>query len=56
MPEGDSVPPCRQPSELASHVLLLALRNDPRFTSKRLSDRGHAEQLLADVREKGEAA
>ena len=31
-------------------------RNDPRFTSKRLADRGHAERLLADVRSKGEAA
>ena len=55
MPEGDSVPP-PPPAELASHVLLLAPRNDPRFTSKRLADRGHAERLLADVREKGEAA
>ena len=55
MPEGDSVPP-PPPMELASHVLLLAPRNDPRFTSKRLADRGHAERLLADVREKGEAA
>ena len=31
-------------------------RGDPRFTSKRLADRGHAERLLADVREKGEAS
>jgi CYTH domain-containing protein len=55
MPEGDSVPP-PPPAELAPHVLLLARRNDPRFTSKRLADRGHAERLLADVRAKGEAA
>ena len=46
----------RHRAERAYLVLLLAPRNDPRFTSKRLSDRGHAEQLLADVREKGEAA
>ena len=45
----------RRPSS-RSHVLLLAPRNDPRFTSKRLADHGHAERLLADIREKGEAA
>ena len=55
MPEADTVPPA-PPAVLASHVLLLAPRNDPRFTSKRLSDRGHAERLLAEVRAKGEAA
>jgi CYTH domain-containing protein len=55
MPETDTVPPL-PPAILAPHVLLLAPRNDPRFTSKRLSDRGHAERLLADVRAKGEAA
>ena len=55
MPETDTVPP-PPPAILAPHVLLLAPRNDPRFTSKRLSDRGHAERLLADVRAKGEAA
>ena len=55
MPEADTVPP-PPPAILAPHVLLLAPRNDPRFTSKRLSDRGHAERLLADVRAKGEAA
>jgi CYTH domain-containing protein len=55
MPETDTVPP-PPPAVLAPHVLLLAPRNDPRFTSKRLSDRGHAERLLADVRAKGEAA
>jgi CYTH domain-containing protein len=55
MPEGDTVPP-PPPAILAPHVLLLAPRNDPRFTSKRLADRGHAERLLAEVRAKGEAA
>jgi CYTH domain-containing protein len=55
MPEGDTVPP-QPPAVLAPHVLLLAPRSDPRFTSKRLADRGHAERLLSDVRTKGEAA
>jgi CYTH domain-containing protein len=55
MPESDTQPP-PPPVILAPHVLLLAPRNDPRFTSKRLADRGHAERLLADVRAKGEAA
>jgi CYTH domain-containing protein len=55
MPEGEMQPP-PPPAVLAPHVLLLAPRNDPRFTSKRLADRGHAERLMADVREKGEAA
>jgi CYTH domain-containing protein len=55
MPERDTVPP-HPPAVLAPHVLLLAPRNDPRFTSKRLADRGHAERLLADVLAKGEAA
>ncbi|MBN9090531.1 MAG: hypothetical protein J0J01_26770 [Reyranella sp.] len=55
MPEGDTVPP-QPPAVLAPHVLLLAPRSDPRFTSKRLADRGHAERLLSDVRAKGEAA
>lgn len=55
MPETETTPP-PPPEILAPHVLLLAPRNDPRFTSKRLSDRTHAERLLAAVREKGEAA
>ena len=55
MPEGDTQPP-PPPAVLAPHVLLLAPRNDPRFSSKRLADRVHAERLLADVRAKGEAA
>ena len=55
MPETDTQPP-PPAAILAPHVLLLAPRNDERFTSKRLSDRGHAERLLADVLTKGEAA
>src|SRR5436190_1098678 len=42
MPETEVVPP-PPPPLLAAHVLLLAPRNDARFTSKRLSDRFHAE-------------
>jgi hypothetical protein len=38
MPESETVPP-PPPAVLAPHVLLLAPRNDPRFTSKRLADR-----------------
>jgi CYTH domain-containing protein len=52
MPEADTTPPL-PPSILAPHVLLLAPRNDPAFTSKRLADRLHAERLLADIRKKG---
>jgi CYTH domain-containing protein len=55
MPETETKPP-QPPAVLAPHVLLLAPRSDPRFTSKRLADRGHAERLLSDVRTKGEAA
>jgi CYTH domain-containing protein len=55
MPEAETVPP-PPPAILAPHVLLLAPRGDPRFTSKRLADKAHAERLLADVRTKGEAA
>src|SRR6185369_11941492 len=55
MPETDTVPPA-PPAILATHVLLLAPRNDERFTSKRLSNQDHAERLLADVRAKGVAA
>jgi CYTH domain-containing protein len=55
MPEAEKTPP-PPPAVLAPHVLLLAPRNDARFTSKRLADRGHAERLLAEVKAKGEAA
>lgn len=54
MPESETVPPA-PPAILAPHVLLLAPRNDPRFTSKRLADRDHAARLLAEVL-KGHAA
>jgi hypothetical protein len=54
MPEGETSPP-PPPVILAPHVLLLAPRNDPRFSSKRLADREHAERLLAEVM-KGRAA
>lgn len=55
MPETDTVPP-PPPAILSPHVLVLAPRSDERFTSKRLSNRDHAERLLVDVRAKGEAA
>lgn len=55
MPETETEPP-PPPDILAPHVLLLAPRNDPRFTSKRLADRAHAERLLKEIRDKGEAA
>jgi len=55
MPEAETTPP-PPPAILAPHVLMLAPRNDPRFSSKRLADRGHAERLLTDLRGKGEAA
>jgi len=54
MPEGETSPP-PPPAILAPHVLVLAPRNDPRFTSKRLADQEHAERLLAEVM-KGRAA
>jgi hypothetical protein len=54
MPERETAPP-PPPAILAPHVLLLAPRNDPRFSSKRLADREHAEGLLAEVM-KGRAA
>ena len=52
MPEDATTPP-PPPASLAPHVLLLAPLGDPRFTSKRLSDQGHAERLLAETRQKG---
>jgi CYTH domain-containing protein len=50
MPEEATTPP-PPPEILARHVLLLAPRNDQRFTSKRLSDQGHAERLLTETRQ-----
>src|SRR5882762_1981535 len=42
MPEDHETPP-PLPDCLASHLLVMAPAGDPRFTSKRLADRGHAE-------------
>jgi CYTH domain-containing protein len=55
MPEEQVEPP-PPAAAFASHVLLLAPRDDPRFTSKRLADRAHAERLLANIRGKGQSA
>jgi len=52
MPAKDTVPP-PVPPRLAAHVLGGAPVGDPRFTSKRLASRKHAEHLLADIRQKG---
>jgi len=52
MPEHDREPP-PPPPRLAGHLLAMAPAGDPRFTSKRLADRVHAEKLLADIRSKG---
>ena len=52
MPEHDKEPP-PPPPRLAGHLLATAPAGDPRFTSKRLADRAHAEKLLADIRSKG---
>jgi CYTH domain-containing protein len=52
MPEQDKEPPPLPPL-LAGRLLALAPAGDPRFASKRLADRAHAERLLADIREKG---
>jgi CYTH domain-containing protein len=51
MPEGHSTPPA-VPDCLASHVLATAPAGDPRFSSKRLADRQHAERLLAEIRQR----
>jgi len=51
MPEDATTPP-PPPANLAPHVLLLAPLGDPSFTSKRLSDQGHAERLLTETRQK----
>jgi len=52
MPEDENaLPPL--PAILAGHLLATAPAGDPRFASKRLADRGHAERLLADLRKKG---
>jgi CYTH domain-containing protein len=55
MPEQQKTPPAL-PACLAGHLLATAPAGDPRFTSKRLADRAHAERLLAEIREKGDIA
>ena len=52
MPEGVTAPPPLPPS-LAPHLLTQAPHEDPRFTSKRLSDRVYAERLLQVIRDEG---
>jgi CYTH domain-containing protein len=52
MPEDHTEPPPLPPS-LASHLLAGVPAGDPRFASKRLADRPHAESLLADIKRKG---
>jgi len=55
MPEDQITPPAL-PACLADRLLAAAPAGDPRFTSKRLADRGHAERLLAEIQEGGGAA
>jgi CYTH domain-containing protein len=52
MPEHDKEPP-PLPPPLAGHLLATAPAGDRRFASKQLSDRTHAENLLAEIRRKG---
>ena|SRR5437868_6842441 len=52
MPEQDGLPP-PLPECLPGHLLATAPAGDQRFTSKRLADQAHAENLLADIRRKG---
>jgi CYTH domain-containing protein len=52
MPEGQTEPPPLPPS-LAGYLLATAPAGDPRFASKRLADRAHAEKLLTDIKSKG---
>lgn len=55
MPEEDTEPP-PLPACLAGHLLGPAPAGDPRFTSKRIADRQHAERLLADIKRTGTVA
>jgi CYTH domain-containing protein len=55
MPEEHKDPPPLPPN-LAGNLLATAPAGDPRFTSKRLADRAHAEKLLAEIRSKGGTA
>ena len=52
MPEEQVEPPPLPPS-LADHLLATAPAGDPRFASKRLANKAHAEKLLADIKSKG---
>jgi CYTH domain-containing protein len=52
MPEEDTVPP-PVPSLLEPYLVDLVPMGDPRFTSKRLADRAHAEQLLVEAQRAG---
>jgi CYTH domain-containing protein len=52
MPEDQTEPPPLPPS-LVGYLLATAPAGDPRFASKRLADRTHAEKLLADIKSKG---
>lgn len=52
MPEDETVPP-PPPDCLKRYVFGLAPLGDPRFTSKRLADRSHAERLMAEIRHSG---
>jgi CYTH domain-containing protein len=52
MPVQDTEPP-PLPSQLKVRCLGLVPYGDPRFTSKRLADRAHAEALLGAIRNKG---
>lgn len=52
MPEDETVPP-PPPDRLKRYVFGLVPPGDPRFTSKRLADRNHAERLMADIRRSG---
>jgi CYTH domain-containing protein len=55
MPEHEQrVPPA--PPSLAPYVLALVVQGDPRFSSKRLANRIHAERLLKELTAKGKAA
>jgi len=55
MPAGDMQPP-PLPPRLAPHVIFAAPFGDPRFTSKRLANRQHAENLLIEIKQKVRAA
>ena len=55
MPDDDMQPP-PLPPRLASHAIFTVPNGDPRFTSKRLANRQHAEALMAEIRHNGHAA